>query len=161
MEIKVIKTESDYELALARLDEIFEAPSNTKEGGEAEILAMLIGEYEKKHWSIEESKLTDLQNVIKKGLGSGTATNFSANTYLEKLKKQAKMIDTINREDRINTILQLVENLSDEEQKTLLLELEKKSMLEKAAKLEAGTKDNSLTMEEIVSEVLKVRAANG
>jgi HTH-type transcriptional regulator / antitoxin HigA len=53
MDIKLIKTENDYQLALCRLDEIFEAPENTPEGDEADLLALLIDEYENKHYPIE------------------------------------------------------------------------------------------------------------
>ena len=53
MEIKPIKTEKDYEKALERLEIIFDADSNSKEGDEAEILSMLIENYENKHYPIE------------------------------------------------------------------------------------------------------------
>ena len=53
MDIKLIKTENDYQVALSRLDEIFEAPENTPESDEADLLALLIDEYEKKHYPIE------------------------------------------------------------------------------------------------------------
>jgi HTH-type transcriptional regulator/antitoxin HigA len=53
MEIRAIKTEEDYDKALLRLDLRFDAPSDTLEGEEAEILAILIDEYEKKIHPIE------------------------------------------------------------------------------------------------------------
>lgn len=53
MKIKPIKTESDYEAALARLEMIFDADPNTAEGDEAEILSLLIENYENKHFPIE------------------------------------------------------------------------------------------------------------
>ena len=53
MEIKPIKTEKDYENALKRLEIIFDACPNSKEGDEAEILSMLIENYENKHYPIE------------------------------------------------------------------------------------------------------------
>ena len=46
MEIKPIKSEKDYDKALERLEVIFDAKSNSKEGDEAEILSMLIDTYE-------------------------------------------------------------------------------------------------------------------
>ncbi len=54
MKIRPIKTEEDYEKALARLDEIFDAPPNTEEGDEAEILALLIETYEDKYYPISD-----------------------------------------------------------------------------------------------------------
>jgi HTH-type transcriptional regulator/antitoxin HigA len=53
MELKLIKTEEDYKQALARLEEIFDALPNTKEGDELEIISILIEKYEEKHYKIE------------------------------------------------------------------------------------------------------------
>lgn len=53
MKIKPIKSEQDYEKALERLETIFDAMPNTKEGDEAEILSMLIDSYENQHFPIE------------------------------------------------------------------------------------------------------------
>jgi HTH-type transcriptional regulator/antitoxin HigA len=53
MKIKPIKTEKDYEQALVRLELIFDADSNSKEGDEAEILSLLIENYENQHYPIE------------------------------------------------------------------------------------------------------------
>jgi len=53
MELKPIKTKNDYQKALRRLEVIFDAPSNTKEGDEAEILSMLIDNYENEFYPIE------------------------------------------------------------------------------------------------------------
>ena len=53
MNIKVLKTEEDYEDALERLDQIFDAPENTPDGDEAELLSILIEKYEDEHYPIE------------------------------------------------------------------------------------------------------------
>ena len=53
MKIKVIKTEADYNKALKRLEVIFDAPANTPDGDEAEILGILIEKYEDEHYPIE------------------------------------------------------------------------------------------------------------
>ena len=53
MDIKPIKTESDYQKALLRLEEIFDAPVATPESDEADILGLLIDEYEKQHYPID------------------------------------------------------------------------------------------------------------
>lgn len=53
MELKLIKTESDYQNALKRLEMIFDAPIGTAESDEADILGLMIDEYEKKHYPIE------------------------------------------------------------------------------------------------------------
>lgn len=53
MNIKPIKTESDYLKSLNRLDKIFDALVGTTESDEADILGLLIDEYEKKHYPID------------------------------------------------------------------------------------------------------------
>lgn len=53
MELKLIKTESDYQNALQRLALLFDAPIGTAESDEADILGLLIDEYEKKYYPIE------------------------------------------------------------------------------------------------------------
>jgi HTH-type transcriptional regulator/antitoxin HigA len=53
MTIKPIKTESDYRVALNRMEEIFDAAIGTEESDEADILGMLVDEYEKKHYPID------------------------------------------------------------------------------------------------------------
>lgn len=52
MNIKVIKTEEDYQHALKRLEVIFDAPIDSPEGDEAEILSILIEKYEDEHYPI-------------------------------------------------------------------------------------------------------------
>jgi len=52
MDIKVIKTERDYQQSLERLEVIFDAPIDSPEGDEAEILSILIEKYEDEHYPI-------------------------------------------------------------------------------------------------------------
>lgn len=53
MELKPIRTENDYQLALKRLEQIFDASIGTPESDEADILGLMVDEYEKKHYPIE------------------------------------------------------------------------------------------------------------
>jgi len=46
MQIKPLKTESDYREALGRMEEIFDAEPGTPEGDELEILGILLDHYE-------------------------------------------------------------------------------------------------------------------
>ena len=46
MEVKLIRTEEDYQKALERLEVIFNAKRGTKEGDELELLSLLIENYE-------------------------------------------------------------------------------------------------------------------
>ena len=51
--LKRIKTEEEYEKALALLESVFDAKPNTTESETLEILSLLIHEYEQKHHKIE------------------------------------------------------------------------------------------------------------
>lgn len=53
MELKIIKTKKDYHAALERFEEVFSAKQGTKDSNEADILALLIENYENKHFVIE------------------------------------------------------------------------------------------------------------
>lgn len=53
MEIKPIKTESDYKKYLDRLELIFDAKPNSDKGDEAELLSMLLETYENKYYPID------------------------------------------------------------------------------------------------------------
>ncbi len=57
MQVEVIKNKPQYEKALQRFEEIFFAKSTTKEGKEAQLLALLIKNYENKYYKI---------NIVKK-----------------------------------------------------------------------------------------------
>lgn len=52
MNIKLIKTETDYQHALERLEVIFDALPGTENGDELEVLSFLIEAYEKEHFPI-------------------------------------------------------------------------------------------------------------
>lgn len=53
MELKPIKTEGDYRIALKRLEEIFDAKPGTQESDELEILGLMVDDYENKHYPID------------------------------------------------------------------------------------------------------------
>ncbi len=52
MKIKPIKSELDYKKALERLEVIFDSAANTKEGDEADILSLLIDNFENQYYPI-------------------------------------------------------------------------------------------------------------
>ncbi len=53
MEIKVLKTEADYYEALRSLEIVFDAPADSIDGDKAELLSILIENYENQHYPIE------------------------------------------------------------------------------------------------------------
>lgn len=52
MNSKLIKTDTDYQLALERFELLFDAPIGTPSSDEADILALLIDEFENKNYPI-------------------------------------------------------------------------------------------------------------
>ena len=52
MEIKPIRTDKDYKKALERIELIFDAKKNSKDGDELEVLGILIDQYENDHFPI-------------------------------------------------------------------------------------------------------------
>ena len=53
MTIRPIKTESDYQAALARVEALFQAPQDTAEGDELDVLVTLVEAYEAIHHPID------------------------------------------------------------------------------------------------------------
>lgn len=89
MDIKPIKTEADYQLSLARLEEIFDAPLNSLESDEADILIIIVDEYENKHFPIDAP---DPIEAIK--------------IRMEEMQlKQSDLIDAIGGKSRVSEIL--------------------------------------------------------
>jgi len=54
MQIRPIHTDVDYQKALSRIEALLDAPPGSSEAEELEILGILVDEYEKKHFPIDE-----------------------------------------------------------------------------------------------------------
>jgi len=108
MNIKPIKTETDYREALERLETIFDAKLNSKEGDELEILGMLIDNYEKIHSPIE---LPDPIEAIKFRMEQLNYTNQDLAKIIG-LKSRVSEILNKKRKLSINMIRKIHEALS-------------------------------------------------
>lgn len=71
MEIRLVRTEADYEATLERIDAIFDAEPGTEEGDELDLLVTLVEAYERQHYPIEPLDPVEfLQGTMEvKGLG--------------------------------------------------------------------------------------------
>ncbi|MEN7551292.1 hypothetical protein AAG747_25465 [Rapidithrix thailandica] len=49
MKIEILKTREDYENAIRRLEDVFDAPDDTPEADEAALLILLIEDYEDRY----------------------------------------------------------------------------------------------------------------
>lgn len=54
MNVKPIRTEDDYQAALAAIDQLMDAKPDTPEGDHLDVLATLVEAWEEKHYPIEE-----------------------------------------------------------------------------------------------------------
>ena len=54
MKAKVIKTESEYAAALARIEKLMDAKRNTPQGDELELLSLLVHDYEENVFPIDK-----------------------------------------------------------------------------------------------------------
>ncbi len=71
MQIRPIHTEADYQNALDRIEEIFDAKPGSIEGDVLEILEILVDEYEKKNFPIEAPKPVKAIKFRMEQLGMG------------------------------------------------------------------------------------------
>lgn len=107
MIINPIKTEADYQLALKRLEVIFDAAIGTPESDEADILGLMIDEYEKKHYPIEAP---DPIEAIK--------------IRMEEMQlKQIDLIDAIGGKSRVSEVLNRKRKLTVEMIRKLTIRL--------------------------------------
>jgi HTH-type transcriptional regulator/antitoxin HigA len=111
MNIKPIKTEQDYQMALQRLEEIFDAKPNSKEGDELEILSILIEKYESKNFPIdmpdpiEAIKFRmDQLGMKQKDLAEAVGFNSRVSEILNKKRKLTiEMVRNLSEKLRIPT----------------------------------------------------------
>jgi HTH-type transcriptional regulator/antitoxin HigA len=107
MKITPIKTEIDYRAALKRFELLFDATIGTPEGDDAEILALLIDEYENTHYPIEAP---DPIEAIK--------------IRMEEMHlKQIDLIDAIGGKSRVSEILNRKRKLTVEMIRNLTVRL--------------------------------------
>lgn len=69
MDIRLIYTEADYQSALQRIRELWEADPGTPEAEELEILALLVNKFEEEHYPIEEPDPIDYIKIRMEELG--------------------------------------------------------------------------------------------
>jgi len=107
MEIKPIKTEQDYELALERVNFLFEAIPNSVEADELDILVTLIEKYESIHYPIPEP---DPIEAIKFMMEQKGMNNAELGTLLNSRSRVSEIFNR-KRALSINQIRLLVDKL--------------------------------------------------
>lgn len=105
MKIKAIKTEKDYNEALSRLEKIFHAKPNSKEGDEAEVLSILIESYENTHYPIEAP---DPIEAIKFRMEQ---LNLSKKDLAEVIGYKSRVSEIFNKKRKLT--LKMIQNLHE------------------------------------------------
>ncbi len=61
MNLRVIKTEDEYKIALKKIDELIDSEEGTPQDDELDLVSLLVWDYEEKHYPIE--KLSPIQAI--------------------------------------------------------------------------------------------------
>ena len=108
MKIKPIKTEADYQAALKRLDVIFDAKIGTKKSDEADILGLLIDDYENIHYPIEAPDPIEVIKIRMKEL------HLKQVDLVPEIGGKSRVSEVLNRKRKltIDMVRKLTEKLS-------------------------------------------------
>lgn len=102
--IKLIKSEKDYEVALERLNEIFDAPTNSQKGEEAEIIAILVNDYEAKNYEIPAPHPIDAIKIRMAEM------NLKQKDLIEEIGSKSVVSEVLNKRRKLTT--KMIRNLS-------------------------------------------------
>ncbi len=91
MEIRPVRTEADYEAALAEIERLFGAAPNTPEGDRLDVLTTLVEAYEAQHYPIPEP---DPVEAIKYFMESRGLTRTDLEPYIG---SRARVAEVLNR----------------------------------------------------------------
>lgn len=105
MEIRPLKTEKDYENALQRIEVIFDAPANSIEGDEAEILSLLIENYENEFYPIEAPDPIEAIKIRMEEM------NLKQKDLVVFIGAKSKVSEILNKKRRLT--VEMIRNLSD------------------------------------------------
>lgn len=105
MNWKVIKTEKDYQLALKRLEVIFDSKKGSKNGDELELLSLLIDNYEKEKFPID---LPDPIEAIKFRMEQ---LGYSQKDLTEVIGLKSRVSEILNRKRKLT--LEMIRKLHE------------------------------------------------
>ena len=106
MNLKPIKTPADYDQALERLEQIFDASPGTAAGDELEILGILVEKYENENFPID---LPDPVEAIKFRMEQ---LNYSQNDLAGLIGQKSRASEILNRKRKLS--LEMIRKLSAE-----------------------------------------------
>lgn len=104
MNIQPIKSESDYLNGLKRLETIFDAPRGTVESDEADVVAILVDEYEKKHFQIDSPDPIDAIKIRMAEM------NLRQVDLVNEIGGRSRVSEVLNRKRKLT--VEMIRNLS-------------------------------------------------
>lgn len=105
MKLKPIRTEKEYNRALERLEQIFDAKPGTDEGDELEILGILIQNYENEYFPID---LPDPIEAIKFRMEQ---LNYSQKDLAEIIGLKSRASEILNKKRKLS--LEMIRKLNE------------------------------------------------
>lgn len=96
MKFKILKTKKDYLTALERFEKIFQAKPGSNESDEADVLSLLLKEYDEKHYVIEAPSPLE---AIKYRMEQQGLTNSDLATILG---FKSRVTDIFNKHRKLN-----------------------------------------------------------
>jgi HTH-type transcriptional regulator / antitoxin HigA len=105
MQVKPIRTEEDYQEAIARIESLWGIPLDAPDSDELEILLVLTGAYEKKHHCIE---LPDPSALIEYRLDQMGLSQKDIDRFLESRKR---LPEILSRESGLS--VEIIKSLQD------------------------------------------------
>lgn len=138
---KPIKSETDYNKALKRLNDIFEAKRGTPEADEAEILVLLIEKYEEEKYPIPSldpieaiKERVNFMNLKQKDLIGILGTKSQVSEVLNKKKRMTvEMIRNVESKLRLPASLLIQHYALDSKKKSGVLYSRKSTKTEKVS----------------------------
>jgi HTH-type transcriptional regulator/antitoxin HigA len=105
MMFKLIKTKKEYQSALERLENIFDAKPGSADGDELEVLVLLIDKYEQEHYPIDFPDPIEAIKFRMEQLG------FSQSDLANIIGLKSRASEILNKKRRLT--LEMIRNLHD------------------------------------------------
>lgn len=106
MVVKPIRNDVDHAAALRRIEELWDAPEDSEESDELEVLAILVSVYEDARWPIDAPDAVDVLRYVME------QRNLSASDLVPYIGQRGRVYDVLNRRRRLS--LTMIQRLHKE-----------------------------------------------
>jgi len=104
--VKPIRNDVDHAAALRRIEELWDAPEDSEESDELEVLAILVSVYEDARWPIDAPDAVDVLRYVME------QRNLSASDLVPYIGQRGRVYDVLNRRRRLS--LTMIQRLHKE-----------------------------------------------